>query len=419
MSIILVRRRRRAPLILSLLLQHRLLAATPTSAQTGSEATGLVGAVSRNTVTLSWFAPAAPVAPVVGYQLDVGFAPGATNAVLPLGNVLTFTAVAPDGSLRARPRHLDERAERPVERGGSGHRTVVPPAAPLDLASSVVNTSVFLQWTPNPAGAAVTTYVLEAGSAPGLSNLATLSFSPATLSFGRCGAPRHLLRAPSGPRTPPGSVRPSNEVVVVAQPPVCTPPGAPTGLNATTAAGAVSLSWLAPVSGGAPTGYRLDVGSSSGASNIGSFPLPAQTGISTPAPAGTYFVRVVATNACGNSPPSAQISFTIVPPVPSLVGTWDGVVFNHPGSFGHGPLTAFVLTITRQPTPATSPAVARGLTTSAAGRTSSCHTSRIAGAATVSIESLACNDGDFVLTIAARRRERRSGNVPGTAAPFG
>jgi predicted phage tail protein len=373
--------------------------ATPAAAQPGSQPTGLVGTTARNTVSLTWLAPSAPGGPVAGYQLDVGFSPGATDAVLPLGNVLSMSAVAPDGIFYVRVRAvLASGPSAPSNEVVLATGQTVPPAAPLALAAVVANTSVFLQWSHNPAGTAVTAYVLEAGSAPGQANLASLPMSPATLSFAGAVPPGTYyvrLRAANSAGLGP----PSNEVVVVTQAPVCTPPGAPSGLSATTTAGAVALSWLPPVSGGTPTGYRLDVGSSSGASNLGSFPLPAQTTISTPAPAGTYFVRLVATNACGNSPPSAQISFTIAAPVPSLVGTWDGVVFNHPGSFGRPPITSFVLTVTRQPT--------AGIFTRAGSWADNlgCRSSNVvpyltsSGAAVISIESLACNDGDFTMTV--------------------
>ena len=87
-------------------------------------------------------------------------------------------------------------------------------------------------------------------------------------------------------------------------------PGTPTGLTAAVSGGSVTLRWNAPTTGGAPTGYVLFVGSASGASNLGSFALGAVTTLTSPAPPGQYFVRVVATNACGAAT-SNQASFVI------------------------------------------------------------------------------------------------------------
>jgi hypothetical protein len=103
----------------------------------------------------------------------------------------------------------------------------------------------------------------------------------------------------------------SNEVTLTTGPGVCTIPETPLGLVAGVSAGTVSLAWNAPVSGAIPTGYRLDVGSAPGTSNIGSFPLPASTSLAAPAPSGTYFIRLLATNQCGNSSPSLEVSFVV------------------------------------------------------------------------------------------------------------
>ena len=76
-------------------------------------------------------------------------------------------------------------------------------------------------------------------------------------------------------------------------------------------AGTVSVVWNPPVSGAIPTGYRLDVGSAPGTTNIGSFPLPPGTNLAAPAPSGTYFIRLSATNQCGSSSPSLEVSFVV------------------------------------------------------------------------------------------------------------
>ena len=271
--------------------------------------------MSRNTVTLSWQTPAAPAAAIGGYQVEVGAAPGTTFTAVPLAARTFFAAVAPDGVYYVRVRALT--AAGPS--GASNEVRIVigqttPPDPPMALQAAVAGSTVGLRWTDNPVGTAVAGYRLEAGSAPGLSNLVAVALPPSPQSFAALAPPGTYfvrLRAANAA----GLSAPSNEVMVTVAPVACPVPVAPTGLVATPSPGAAVLRWSAPTSGGTPTSYRLDAGTSSGASNLGSFPLPAVTAVSTPAPPGTYFVRLVAINACGASPPSAPVSFT-VPPAP-------------------------------------------------------------------------------------------------------
>lgn len=177
-------RRRRGSALVAVVAVLAVLSPGPSFAQAGNQASGLVGTTARNTVTLSWLAPTAPLAPIIGYRLDVGFTPGATDAILPLGNVLSLTAVAPDGVFFVRVQALAAGGPTgPSNEVMLATGQSVPPAAPLSLQSSAVNTSVFLQWAVNPAGATVTGYVLEAGSGSGLANLANVPLSAPALSF--------------------------------------------------------------------------------------------------------------------------------------------------------------------------------------------------------------------------------------------
>ena len=372
-----------------------LLGVTSVSAQPTVDAHNLVASVARNVVSLSWQAPTAPASPVTGYVLDVGFSPGATVQSFPLGNVLALSATAPDGVFFVRVRAVTAAGpsapsnEVQFVTGQAG-----PPLAPLTFSAAAVGTSVGVQWAENPLGPFISGYVLEAGSAPGLANLGAVTFGATTRSFAaNVGAGTYYLRVRAGNAA--GLGPPSNEVVVVAQPAACVPPGAPTGLAATTAPGGVALTWNPPVTGGAPTSYRVDAGSTTGASNIGSFAVGLVTSLATPAPSGLYFVRVVATNACGVSPPSTQVSFTIPLALPAMVGIWDGQVFNHPGTI-RGKITNFVLEITTQPT---SGAQRIGRWQDNLGCISNNLFSILAnGALTLSVESLVCNGGnDFIM----------------------
>jgi hypothetical protein len=361
-------------------------------AQPTVDAHALVAVVSRNSVSLSWQAPTAPPSPVLGYILDVGLTPGTTAFSSPLGNVLAFATTAPDGVYFVRVRAV-------TGAGPSGPSNEVqlvtgqagPPLAPATFTAAAAGLTLSAQWTENPLGPVITSYVLRAGSAPGLANLGTVPFAATTRSFAaNVPSGTYYLRLHAANAA--GLGPPSTEVVVVVSPGVCAPPGAPSGLVAAPVAGGVGLAWNPPATGGPPTGYRLDVGTSSGATNLGAVPVGLVTSLAAPAPAGTYFVRVVALNACGASPPSNQVSFTVPLAIPNMVGVWDGQVFNAPFVPGRGRISSFVLTITAQPTTATL-RVGRWqdnlgcVNNNAFGFVSN-------GALVLSVESLLCTDGD-------------------------
>jgi hypothetical protein len=95
-----------------------------------------------------------------------------------------------------------------------------------------------------------------------------------------------------------------------AQPTCTSAPGAPTGLTATVSQGVVSLTWDAPVSC-ASTGYVVYAGSSPGATDVATVALANVRRFSVAAPAGTYYVFIVAQNDFGSSPPSAVVPVVV------------------------------------------------------------------------------------------------------------
>jgi hypothetical protein len=104
-------------------------------------------------------------------------------------------------------------------------------------------------------------------------------------------------------------------------------PPPPVALTATASGSNVTIQW-SPDTGSPPTSYFVDVGSSSGAANIGSFPMTATTLTASGVPNGRYYLRVRAVNAAGVSAPSAETVLTVgcVPPQPptTLTGTVSG-----------------------------------------------------------------------------------------------
>jgi len=175
------------------------------------------------------------------------------------------------------------------------------PAAPASLVASVTGTTVSLQWQPSPGGAAVQ-YVIEVGATPGASNLGRFNVGSATSIVANNVAAGTLyvrIRASAGGI----DSAPSNEVVFTVGASCASAPSAPGALSSTGDGTSVQLSW-----GPAPgvSTYVLEVGSTTGASNLATFDL-GTTNTSYRAvgvASGTYFVRVRGRNACGLGPPS-------------------------------------------------------------------------------------------------------------------
>ncbi len=267
--------------------------------------------VARTAVTLTWAAPPFSAEPVTGYLIEAGLAPGATLGTLPVGNVLTFATSAPSGRYFVRVRALTAGGQSaPSDEIVVATGQAAPPLAPLGLLATVQGTTVAFQWRENPLGTEITQYQLHAGTGPGLSDLGVLPLAAGTTTFATAApAGTYYVRAVAA--NPSGTGPASNEAAVTLGPGICTIPAVPTGLTAVPQAGGVTLRWNAPAAGAIPTGYRLEAGTTPGTSGLGTLALPVSTVLAGPAPSGTYFVRLAATNGCGSSAVSTEITFVI------------------------------------------------------------------------------------------------------------
>lgn len=215
------------------------------------------------------------------------------------------------------------------------------PSTPTGLASSVSGTTVTLTWSyisgSNPDASS---FIVEAGSSSGLSNLTSFDTgsSAKSLTVTQVPAGTYFVRVRG--RTFDGVTGPvSNEVILTVAgsvPTACTSaPGAPTGLNGATNGSEVNLAWSAPAGACAATSYVLEAGSAAGLSDLASFNTGstatqyAASGVA----AGTYYVRVRAANAVGNSAASNEVIVTVGGSTPTGVsGTWIGLVANGDGT---------------------------------------------------------------------------------------
>lgn len=261
--------------------------------------------VDQNAVSFAWNPPAAGA--VTGYQIEAGSAPGLANlAVLPLGTATSLNVTAPNGSYYVRLRAGNARGLSSPSNEVFLTAGPVSPGPPQNFDVSVIGSTVTLSWAPPISGGMARSYLLEAGSASTLSNIAVLPLTATSLTVPAVPNGTYFVRIRGVNRA---GVGPASEEIsfTVGGPPLALP-GAPSGLTAHVAGSSVSLAWSPPSSGGPATGYTLFAGSAPGLSNlaaaaIGAAPAFATSGV----PPGTYYVRVIATNAAGGSGPSNEV----------------------------------------------------------------------------------------------------------------
>jgi hypothetical protein len=175
---------------------------------------------------------------------------------------------------------------------------------PFNLSATVSGQTVFLSWTPPGSGDPVSNYVIQAGSAPGLSDLAN-AVLPAVTSLSVSNVPFGVyhVRVRAADASGPGA--PSNEIVVT----VGGCAGPPQGVVvASQSAGTISLAWSPPASG-SPTSYVIIAGTAPGLSNVITFDTrnPNPSIVVNAVPAGSYYVRVHSRSSCGVSAASNEV----------------------------------------------------------------------------------------------------------------
>lgn len=192
------------------------------------------------------------------------------------------------------------------------------PGAPTDLGFVLNGINLTLSWTHSTGP--FTSYLINVGTAPGLVDLARF---PTTTFVDPSKLPQYLSSV-NNPVAPTGtyyvSVQGVNGAVLgTASPEItlvipggCVAPGAPSNLTAIVRGSASWIAWN-PGTGGAPSAYVLQASTTSGA-NFGAGLLGQATfgtsSFNVGLPAGTYYLRAYAANACGTSGFSNEISVT-------------------------------------------------------------------------------------------------------------
>lgn len=184
------------------------------------------------------------------------------------------------------------------------HGNDVPPA-PTNLSFSVIGSTVILQWNP-PGPGPLSSYLIEAGSATGLSDILQFNTGSTATQLTATNVPagRYYVRVRALNFDGAGAA--SNEVTVAIAGATC-PPAEPTGLTGEKGTCGVTLAWNA-VPGA--LAYIVEAGSAPGLANFASFDTgsTATTLTTRNPPTGTYYVRVRARGSCGASGVSNEIA---------------------------------------------------------------------------------------------------------------
>jgi hypothetical protein len=294
--------------------------------------TTLNATADGTTLHLTWTAPSTGSAPA-SYAVSIGTAPGTTtlpvqttaatslDVVVPASGVYFARVAAVNGYGTSLP---SPEVEVTVSAPGRPGRTPRPRAW-------FSGRTLGMDWESPVGGDPVTNYLLEVGSAPGLANILVLPLSAAR-SFSASGVPDGTFWLRVRGSNSMGLGDPSEDVGLVMRPGGgCVGlPLAPVSLAQSVTGSLVSLSWNAPASGVAPTGYVLYAGMASGRTDL-SVNTGAAPGWSGAAPPGIYYVRVAARTACGVGPLSNEVvvavgaAATLAAPGP-LSGTVSGRV---------------------------------------------------------------------------------------------
>ncbi len=266
--------------------------------------TALTGAVNGGLVSLAW-TPGAGGCAATGYVVRAGSAPNLANLVnLPVGNVTGLQAQAPPGTYFVT---IVAQNAFGTSAASNGVAVTVGPSctlagAPTAFSVGSNGSTASMSWGTPASGGAPTSYLLEAGSGPGLADIAVLPLGG--LSFSTTAPPgTYYLRVKAQNAC---GVGPASTEQVLSM--ACVAPGQVGPPSAGVSGSTANLSWNA-VAGA--TSYRISVGTAAGASNTLSMVVPGTSRQLTGLANGTYFMRVSAVNACGSGPTSGEGMFAV------------------------------------------------------------------------------------------------------------
>lgn len=192
------------------------------------------------------------------------------------------------------------------------HEPSAAPRAPLALSTQATAGRGRLAWVNDSGGAMPADLLLEAFDARDQrwQRLAALALAPNVLDADGLARGSYVLRLRS--RTADGTESaPSAPVHLTVGPGGASVPRAPLDLTASTTGSTVTLGWASATDGPAAQGFVLEAGSGPGAADLARLTVPAAGVAVSEVPAGVYFVRVRASNATGESAPTADVQVVV------------------------------------------------------------------------------------------------------------
>jgi subtilisin family serine protease len=237
-----------------------------------------------------------------------------------VGDVLTAlqnTGVAINDTLSDQegPQAVYQRISVNAARLALGTVTPGPPGPPGTPTIGGSGNNVTISWTTPTTGDPPTSYTVlgrltcggaVVGQLPlGVVNTVTIPVPNGTYCVS--------VRAANGSGAGPESAGTTFNVPVVGP-----PPGAPTALSVSVVGTTANFTWGPPASGGPVAAYVMLAALSAGGTPIAQLSIPPQFNAAqiSGVPPGTYFVRMVATNAGGTSPPSNEVTVSVAGPQP-------------------------------------------------------------------------------------------------------
>ena len=272
---------------------------------------GLSAEPSAGGVTFTWRAPTSG-GKATSFVLEAGLSPGSTVVTLASATTSLTVPAVPPGTFFVRVRGVNAvgvgspstEYTLTVTAGG------IVPDSPAELVASTSAARLTVTWSAPDRGP-VDGYVLEVGSATGLSNLAVINLTTRLFVFDPVPSGFFFFRV----RTRAGAnlSAPSNEMMVNPGGGAA-PPDPPQSFAASVNARTVGFNWDPPIVGSAAN-YLVEAGTAPGLSNIARFNTGnAGTTLVVPGvPPGTYYVRLRAVNSLGASPVSNEVVVVVSP----------------------------------------------------------------------------------------------------------
>ena len=175
----------------------------------------LTAAVNGNIVTLTWLAPSTGAVPT-SYVVEASLSPaGPVIASFPVTSTSLVVGSVPNGVYYVRVRAVNADGSSAASNEvivvvPDGGTCLSPPGAPTNLTASVFGTFVTLNWVA-PLGCPATAYAVQAGSAPGLTDIAVINVAGTTLN---ASAPPGMYYVRVVALNGAGGSLPSNEILV-------------------------------------------------------------------------------------------------------------------------------------------------------------------------------------------------------------